>query len=1392
MTEEDQKYEEVANAIISYLDFIKEFKTKKEDYVITNEQNNTKLKYVFRNYNLDCFIIDKKYLDEFRKATNFDKLTQILKDNTEENKNKFKKKLTEYLNENPYRFDEEEIKLYSTEDELKGIVNNFNSYSFVNKEICEIMGVSEDLLNSNVVKISKNSVNTALLFSKNNFIISINMDKNKKENITNENDEKNKNKAIEAKDGKIEKYKNLYYVEEITKKIFALLYFNEQNIQNKLEKKIKDIYNFKKYYLIKSKWLKEYKEHFLYDKISKIISDEFSNKNFTYKKIKYFLNDIIKSKIGQISLSRGTQISNLIRNAKNLMCEITQKKVKIINDDNKEQETLEPEDEEYFSHPINFDLIDEDLFNLLMKEEFFINIDDNLKKALSFNVLIGNNQIIINNKKTEDNEEKFKYSYEYLFYSKNERDDENKYELQYILNFNKNEDFFNTLEKIINEGLGKYISDFGVDLEQKKSEIMICDDKKNIIGKFANIELSEKYIINHLDKNLFENNEEKDKIINENKIYDDKIKSKNNKKVILQIANFKSLEYKNEKKKHENKFEIINKENLQFYPIIKIKEIKNEKKQMNEKEFNNDNKMNKNIARGNNITINDDNNPKKDDDNEIFEEKKEINLPENEDNYNNIKQLRTEIDEVVKFFDYLFKIDDIKDNLQINSLSPDELAQRINNSEKNEVILIDQKYHKEFNSFIGFNLMNDYKNSKEEEKNKLLNDHQEEFLKIRKIFNSEEENNSNKILLTTNFYDLNKKKESKFLILNKSIFQLICKNTEYIHIYYILYQNKTYLYFKNDKRIIEIKKFENNIFTISNILKQIENKKKKDKENKKENEKILKDLQAIESQVNKNNELLKLNPDKNMNEHFFKECYLINKTWLNSEINKYKNKEDIIIKESIDTIEMSPKVKEEECDMFKYPVDFGFVDKNNYESIIKDLISKKQNINIEDFYSAQIFIVNYQNNIPKELDKSYPNQKFIGLKIDNKIIFYIQSKFMLKFEFLINYENEGININEEIQKSIMKKGIGSYINNNGVNFSVKYFNLIDNDFNEIGFCINFDINKRRLYKKEKTKVLKGAKNSYFLNNVLICLLYIKELKNHFSNKEKLINLIEDNSIFSKYFYKIFTSMWSTDDDDINNDNIYEKLKKEIINKAESNNILNNISLLIEFLLLKIHNEIRTDKDKIKIKGDFIRLDEMYKSFIDINNLFYPVNYSIIKDLFFFELQTSYKCPSCKYFENQFFIKSILEIDIKLDQKSNKGKNIENTSIYDYLNLNQYIKCKDCNYICSYKNKINTCPKILIVVFNLNQKEKVKFHIDEEIDIYDYMSIKKQYNQTKYFLISTIINNSLTYCKSMENNDWYKFEGDVLKTLKHFNNNINNVPYLLIYKQKPIKYFNYYK
>ena len=169
----------------------------------------------------------------------------------EENKKKFKIELKKHLDKNPFIPNGDKIELYSEINEMKKLVKNFSNYSFINKELLNVMGVPESKLEGKMMKVSKNGKNTSLLSISNNFILNIEIEK-KKEN----NDEK-KEKEKEKENNKIKKannknYKNLYYLEEITKKIFVLLYFNEQFIQNKINKNIKDISYFLgfTYYLI--------------------------------------------------------------------------------------------------------------------------------------------------------------------------------------------------------------------------------------------------------------------------------------------------------------------------------------------------------------------------------------------------------------------------------------------------------------------------------------------------------------------------------------------------------------------------------------------------------------------------------------------------------------------------------------------------------------------------------------------------------------------------------------------------------------------------------------------------------------------------------------------------------------------------------------------------------------------------------------------------------------------------------------------------------------------------------------------------------------------------------------------------------------------------------------
>ena len=145
---------------------------------------------------------------------------------------------------------------------MKEVVQDINNISFVNEEIlCDGMGINKDILEGKKFKVSKNKDNLCLISLSRNFSLIIKSDK---KNID------------ENKEDEIKKFKNLYYVEDITKKIFILLYINELKLKYKLKRQITNNYKFKKYYLINKNWLERYKKFFLYDFIIKKFKEEFN------------------------------------------------------------------------------------------------------------------------------------------------------------------------------------------------------------------------------------------------------------------------------------------------------------------------------------------------------------------------------------------------------------------------------------------------------------------------------------------------------------------------------------------------------------------------------------------------------------------------------------------------------------------------------------------------------------------------------------------------------------------------------------------------------------------------------------------------------------------------------------------------------------------------------------------------------------------------------------------------------------------------------------------------------------------------------------------------------------------------------------------------------------
>ena len=189
MAEKENYVEKISDGVCLYLEFLKLFKKIRYDDIISQEfENKNKFTYMFRQFELECYLIDKKYFDEFRKAINFNELISLLNPVNEENKKKFKIELKKYLHKNPFIPNGDKIKLYSEINEMKELVKNFNNYSFINKELLNAMGVPESKLEGKKIKVSKNGKNTSLLFTSKNYILNIEIEKMKDKIIINNND----------------------------------------------------------------------------------------------------------------------------------------------------------------------------------------------------------------------------------------------------------------------------------------------------------------------------------------------------------------------------------------------------------------------------------------------------------------------------------------------------------------------------------------------------------------------------------------------------------------------------------------------------------------------------------------------------------------------------------------------------------------------------------------------------------------------------------------------------------------------------------------------------------------------------------------------------------------------------------------------------------------------------------------------------------------------------------------------------------------------------------------------------------------------------------------------------------------------------------------------------
>ena len=676
--------------------------------------------------------------------------------------------------------------------------------------------------------------------------------------------------------------------------------------------------------------------------------------------------------------------------------------------------------------------------------------------------------------------------------------------------------------------------------------------------------------------------------------------------------------------------------------------------------------------------------------------------------------------------------------------------------------LLDEESSKKFQTFINYQKLNEFIKSDDKTKDNLIENYHEEFNKIFNILLGNIEL-PNEIKLIDEYIKCKKNVDIN------SQFQLIKNNFKIgtnICTYYFTYKNDSFIFFPKENKILKLKldnDFEKyNRFYLEEYI-----------ENNKEIE--MSYVKIIYSACQNN-----INIEIESNQ--IKDYYLINKKWLDSELQECSkieyNNEIKILKEYIyETIK--PEIIYSKYNNFSYPVDFYFIEKEKFHSEILEL---SRIFKIEAFPEYKILFV-CDNNLQKEKKSIY-----VGL-ISNKdikdnklfVIYFYSVKYNeFEIEFIVKYYNEQM-MYKEIRDNIMPNGIEVYLNimsNNHENNNLEQKSLYDLNLNNIGFYIN--LNNKEINNIKITEYSKGLEyfpNTYFYSGIIQCLVNIKPLREIFLNKQFLINnKFIENSPITKKLYIIFQDKWYW----TNNNEIYGSLINDI--KNEDSNTFYNCKLLIEFLLLNIHNEQRKENNK-----NFVKLDSLkYNSEDEMKRDFYENNNTIIQKLFFFETMNYCKCEKCEIGDYvSYRINCVLEFELEINKKE--------ITINDLLDsLSQMKEC----VICKKKSlqlvtTFSSFPQFLIMVIKNNHKLKDNFKHNDKIQIKNYFNGINEYELVSFIKNPPIKEENkegVTYCKSPVNNEWYKYEGTKCgKTnINDIINNEKSIPYLLIYKNEYIE------
>ena len=434
---------------------------------------------------------------------------------------------------------------------------------------------------------------------------------------------------------------------------------------------------------------------------------------------------------------------------------------------------------------------------------------------------------------------------------------------------------------------------------------------------------------------------------------------------------------------------------------------------------------------------------------------------------------------------------------------------------------------------------------------------------------------------------------------------------------------------------------------------------------------------------------------------------------------------------------------------------------------IKHKFSKREKCN--NYYKSHLFNISYGSLSNEKTNQNYSSNKLMEDKNEKKN----------------DYVQISINENALDKTKIQSPLSEDYPYNRNDLTTIKSYKENNESFNSL-----YKIKESKEIINKKPKGLLNLGLNCYMNALLQCLFYIKELRDYFIKNE---DKFTEEQPLCKEFSNVMIGLLKNDKKDYF---VPDKLKKLI---GERNKLFNgckaaDLKDLFFNLFDTFLTELNIEYDNEDFDSNTPNCSNILEMFLDTKKEINRNN-NIFNELFIGYYVTRYDCNISKNKIYSFQTESYILFDLE-KCKNYFEQNDLSLEILFYHYIRKQINSSFCCNYCNTTHKGNSyekiyrTPKILVIILDRGHGKtfKGKVEITKFLDLKNFIVEKNYKYNTIYELIcvsshrgTSSASGHYTACCKTDNNKYYYFSDTYVREINE-KNLIQDEPYLLFYKQ----------